>query len=95
MADIIKEYTYRDMNNLERNLKITIKDNINISKHEKEVVQAFSEHAQGVLFRNHLDVSKWMCDELHIPGTWKLCYTISDGYWIERMKSRRGNIIIE
>lgn len=95
MADIIKEYTYRDMNNLERNLKITIKEGIDISKHEKEVVQAFSEHAQGVLFRNHLDVSKWMCDELHIPRTWKLCYTISDGYWIERMKSRRGNIIIE
>ena len=53
MADIIKEYTYRDMNNLERNLKITIKDDIDISKHEKEVVQVLSEHVQGVLFRSH------------------------------------------
>lgn len=95
MADIIKEYTYRDMNNLERNLKITIKDNINISKHEKEVVQVLSEHAQGVAFSRHPNIFKWMYDELHIPRTWKLCYITSEGYWIERMKSRRGNIIIE
>lgn len=95
MADIIKEYTYRDMNDLERNLKITIKDSINISKHEKEVVQILSEHTQGVLLIGHTNVSKWMYNVLHIPRTWKLCYTISDGYWIERMKSRRGNIIIE
>ena len=94
MADIIKEYTYRDMNNLERNLKITIKDGINISKHEKEVVQAFSEHAQRLLGR-HTDLFKWLYDELHIPRTWKLCYTFANDYWIERKKSRRGNIIIE
>ena len=94
MADIIKEYTYRDMNNLERNLKITIKDNINISKHEKEVVQVFTEHAQEILGR-HLNIFKWMYNELHIPRTWKLCYTFTNGYWIEHIKSRRGNIIIE
>jgi hypothetical protein len=95
MADIIKEYTYRDMNDIERNLKITIKDGINISKHEKEVVQVLLEHAQGVLFRNHQAVSEWVHDELHIPKTWDICYFVTGKYWIERKRSRRGNIIIE
>ena len=95
MNDIIKEYTYADMNGLERNLKITIKDSIDISKHEKELIQVFSEHTQGVLHSRHLSVSRWVHDELHIPKTWKLCCFDANDYWIERTKSIRGNIIIE
>jgi hypothetical protein len=95
MDDIIKEYTYIDMNGLERNLKITIKDGINISEHEKEVVQVLSEHAQGLLFRRHLHAYEWVHDELQIPKTWNLCCFVANDYLIERKKTRRGNIIIE